>query len=188
MKKMHKAAQWAYEAQKSSHNTIWNVWVMLAMPAVWLVWSIVLFIIGIMSFVWRGNAHAREDMRITEKDAMLIRIGTTILLSIGIFYFFAMTRTFSHYGTQMDEEWRKKVRTWSETELSGDVVEPKETQQARTIDPASHPPYPEANHLEKIVPEPGSEPPEPAVLASPQRSAASLSTVTEESPPCQPIT
>ncbi|PPQ85254.1 hypothetical protein CVT25_010025 [Psilocybe cyanescens] len=34
----------------------WNVWVMLAMPVVWLAWSIILYITCIMTFVWRTSS------------------------------------------------------------------------------------------------------------------------------------
>ena len=54
MKAMHKASGWAdvgprsrvlllkltdeQEARQTTTNIVWNVWVMLAMPAVWLSW------------------------------------------------------------------------------------------------------------------------------------------------------
>ena len=31
------------EAQKSKANIWWNVWVMLAMPAIWLTWYVILY-------------------------------------------------------------------------------------------------------------------------------------------------
>jgi NADH:ubiquinone oxidoreductase subunit 5 (subunit L)/multisubunit Na+/H+ antiporter MnhA subunit len=148
MKKMHKAAQWANEAQKT-HNILWNVWVMLAMPAVWLAWSIILFIISIMSFVWRGTGtRADQDtaVQITEKDALAIRIGASVLLCIGIFYFVAMTRTFRRYGRQMDEEWQKNVKRWSRTNFLDEMEEAEEME---------IPSDEETTHLEQwIVPEP----------------------------------
>jgi hypothetical protein len=60
MRKTHKAAEWAnvsnsddlalvyskpsvrQESEKSSTSIFWNVWVMLAMPAVWLGWYVAL--------------------------------------------------------------------------------------------------------------------------------------------------
>jgi hypothetical protein len=180
MKKMHKAAQWAYEAQKTKTSILWNVWVMLAMPAVWLVWSIILFIIGIMSFVWRGTTRAGEDMQITEDEALLIRIGITVLLSIGIFYFLAMTRTFSRYGRQMDEDWQRKVRGWSEPNSLDDVREVKEVlEEALPPAPVSFLADRESISEPYPVPKPTGPPTE--------RSAASLSTVIEESPQNSPV-
>lgn len=40
MKKPHKAAEWAWEARRTRTMIWWNVWVMLAMPAVWLSWCV----------------------------------------------------------------------------------------------------------------------------------------------------
>ena len=44
------------EAQSSRTSILWNVWVMLAAPAVWLAWSMVTFLVSILSFVWRTGA------------------------------------------------------------------------------------------------------------------------------------
>jgi hypothetical protein len=59
MRKMYKAASWAdvrakfpsnhrlradslvQEAQRGSTSLFWNVWVLLALPAVWLAWCVV---------------------------------------------------------------------------------------------------------------------------------------------------
>ncbi|KAF9564919.1 hypothetical protein CPC08DRAFT_220150 [Agrocybe pediades] len=55
MRKTYKAAEWALEAKKTKASILWNVWVMLAMPAIWLTWSIILYIACIMSFIWRTS-------------------------------------------------------------------------------------------------------------------------------------
>ncbi|KAF8972432.1 hypothetical protein BDZ97DRAFT_832381 [Flammula alnicola] len=44
MRKTYKAAEWALEAKKTKTVIWWNVWVLLAMPAIWLTWSIILYI------------------------------------------------------------------------------------------------------------------------------------------------
>ncbi|KAJ7249489.1 hypothetical protein B0H12DRAFT_1234633 [Mycena haematopus] len=51
MRKMHKASSFANEAQKEITSIWWNIWVLLAMPAVWLAWSIIAFRTCIMSFI-----------------------------------------------------------------------------------------------------------------------------------------
>jgi hypothetical protein len=40
MRSMFRASRWAEEAQRSWTAILWNVWVLLAMPAVWLSWSV----------------------------------------------------------------------------------------------------------------------------------------------------
>jgi hypothetical protein len=40
MRSMFKASRWAEEAQRSCTSVWWNVWVLLALPAVWLAWCV----------------------------------------------------------------------------------------------------------------------------------------------------
>ncbi|TRM59371.1 hypothetical protein BD626DRAFT_508117 [Schizophyllum amplum] len=100
MKRMHKASAWADEAQKRREAILWNVWVLLAMPVVWLTWSIILFIVSIMCYVWRtGSVDA----------ALGTRIGITCMLGLGVIYLAAMANTFSRYGDQMDKAWKRQM-------------------------------------------------------------------------------
>lgn len=41
MRSMFRASRWAEQAQKNRTLIWWNVWVMLAMPAVWMSWYVV---------------------------------------------------------------------------------------------------------------------------------------------------
>ncbi|KAJ4482505.1 hypothetical protein J3R30DRAFT_2182311 [Lentinula aciculospora] len=52
MRKMPKAAEWIREAHKSNQLVWWNCWIMLAMPATWLAWSVFLLFASIMSYTW----------------------------------------------------------------------------------------------------------------------------------------
>ncbi|KIM62950.1 hypothetical protein SCLCIDRAFT_1214489 [Scleroderma citrinum Foug A] len=38
MRSMYKAVRWAQETQRTTTFILWNVWVLLAMPGVWLAW------------------------------------------------------------------------------------------------------------------------------------------------------
>ncbi|KAL1730273.1 hypothetical protein EV714DRAFT_250502, partial [Schizophyllum commune] len=110
MKRMHKASAWADEAQKRREAILWNVWVLLAMPVVWLTWSIILFIVSIMSYVWRTGSVSDPDARTTSKEAALgTRIGITCILGLGVLYLAAMAKTFSRYGDQMDKAWKRQM-------------------------------------------------------------------------------
>ena len=40
------------EAQKTKMAIFWNVWVLLALPGIWLTWSVLAFIVTIMSFCY----------------------------------------------------------------------------------------------------------------------------------------
>ncbi|KZV76568.1 hypothetical protein PENSPDRAFT_747459 [Peniophora sp. CONT] len=109
MSKMHKAASWAEEAQRKT-GLLWNVWALLAMPAVWLVWSLLSFMVAIMSYVWRSNSVTDPASRTTSVRASLAtRIAVTCVLGIGILYFFAMLNTLRRYGEVMDETWKRKM-------------------------------------------------------------------------------
>ncbi|KAI0036230.1 hypothetical protein K488DRAFT_12304, partial [Vararia minispora EC-137] len=98
MRQMHKAASWAEEARRTRTSILWNVWALLAMPAVWLVWSLLLFIVAVMSYVWRTNSVSSPQPRVTSDRAALgTRIAITCVLGIGIAYFLAVLSTFSRY-------------------------------------------------------------------------------------------
>ncbi|KAF8148053.1 hypothetical protein B0H34DRAFT_803176 [Crassisporium funariophilum] len=113
MRTTYKAAEWAQEAQKSRTGILWNVWVLLAMPAIWLAWSMVLYIVCIMSFVWRTGT-VDDDSRgpITRQDARIPRIVISVVLSLGVLYFVLIASTLRRYGDAMDRAWRTRIIGW----------------------------------------------------------------------------
>ncbi|KAL1734200.1 hypothetical protein EV714DRAFT_269123 [Schizophyllum commune] len=112
MKAMHKASGWADEARQTTTNIVWNVWVMLAMPAVWLSWSIILFLVSIMTFVWRaGTADERTGPTASFAQALAPRIIISAVLAVGAIYFVLVCQTFARYGDLMDRRWRERVLT-----------------------------------------------------------------------------
>ncbi|KAJ3569972.1 hypothetical protein NP233_g4705 [Leucocoprinus birnbaumii] len=112
MRKASKAAEWALEAQKSQ-TVLWNVWVMLAMPVVWLAWSILTFIACIMSFMWRAQANLPSDFVFltTSLTEFAFRTFICVVLGVGILYGALIINTFRRYGTQMDEAWQRRVES-----------------------------------------------------------------------------
>ncbi|KAJ7290391.1 hypothetical protein C8J57DRAFT_997864, partial [Mycena rebaudengoi] len=98
MRKMYKAASWAEEAQSENKSIWWNVWVLLAIPAVWLAWSILLFVTCIMAFAWQtGEARDAADIALSHHTALGLRIGVSAMLTVAVVYFFLVIKTFSHY-------------------------------------------------------------------------------------------
>ncbi|KAJ7753562.1 hypothetical protein B0H16DRAFT_1316900 [Mycena metata] len=98
MRKMHKANRFAEEARKTKTKIWWNVWVVLAMPAVWLAWSIITFLTCIMSFIWLGafsNDLVHSD--VSPRVVLGLRIALTAVFSIGVFCFFLIIRTFQRF-------------------------------------------------------------------------------------------
>ncbi|KAJ3564440.1 hypothetical protein NP233_g8292 [Leucocoprinus birnbaumii] len=113
MRKASKAAEWALEAQRSQ-TVIWNVWVMLAMPIVWLAWSILTFIACIMSFMWRVQANPPSDFvfSATTTTEFAFRVFICGVLGIGVVYGALIMNTFRRYGAQMDEAWQRRVESY----------------------------------------------------------------------------
>ncbi|KAL1722627.1 hypothetical protein EV715DRAFT_192477 [Schizophyllum commune] len=111
MKRMHKAAAWADEAQKRRDSILWNVWVLLAMPTVWLIWSIILFISSIMSYVWR-TSHVAGDDDSTDGDnsGRAARIVISCMLGLGIIYLCLVINTFARYGDRMNRAYKQRVQ------------------------------------------------------------------------------
>ncbi|KJA18069.1 hypothetical protein HYPSUDRAFT_45651 [Hypholoma sublateritium FD-334 SS-4] len=113
MRKTYKAAEWALEAKKSKTVIWWNVWVLLAMPAIWLTWSIVLYIACIMSFIWRTNAQDTQIPPVlSHLGLLLIRILLSCVLGLGFVYGTLVISTFSRYGEAMDKAWKRRIDGW----------------------------------------------------------------------------
>ncbi|KAF7354045.1 hypothetical protein MVEN_01091400 [Mycena venus] len=114
MRRMYKAATWADEAQRERTSILWNVWILLAIPAVWLAWSIILFVTCIMAFTWRtGAAEDPVDTALSHNAAEGLRIGVSAILAVALVYFFLIVKTFRKYGDAMDKRWNEKVIGWA---------------------------------------------------------------------------
>lgn len=118
MRKTYKAAEWATEAQKSRTGIFWNVWVLLAMPAAWLAWSMILYLACIMSFVWRtGTTEDANIVPLTPSEARVPRALITFVLALGVIYFFLIAATFRRYGDNMDRAWQQRIIGWTQEKL-----------------------------------------------------------------------
>ncbi|KAF8066496.1 hypothetical protein FPV67DRAFT_1495041 [Lyophyllum atratum] len=115
MRKVHKAAEWAEEAQQTKTLIWWNVWVLLAMPSIWLSWSIIFYLACVMSFVWRTGTTHDPVLQVTPLVAFGPRIAITFVFLLGIVYLSLIVSTFRRYGAGMDKAWRKRVLEWAET-------------------------------------------------------------------------
>ncbi|KAF8520030.1 hypothetical protein BU17DRAFT_21565, partial [Hysterangium stoloniferum] len=100
MKSMYRAFKWAEEAQQTT-SILWNVWVLLAMPAVWISWSMVFFCIAILDFVWDQpfSPPPPLDDLIPRRDlpALTPRILISFVFLLGLFYFILVIRTFRRW-------------------------------------------------------------------------------------------
>ncbi|KAF5313564.1 hypothetical protein D9611_010192 [Ephemerocybe angulata] len=123
MRKAYKAAEWANESERSSTSIFWNVWVMLAMPAVWLGWSMTFYIICVMSFVWQtgptSSPSTVSPVYLPSDPQILIpRIIISLFLGLGVFYLILIAITFRRYGDPMEEAWRERIRGWMQEKAS----------------------------------------------------------------------
>jgi len=112
MRSMYKASRWAEEAQKTKTFIWWNIWVLLAMPAIWLAWAMVAFCVAILSYVWRtgSSADSPDGTRppLSPHQALVVRIVLTAVFALGLVYFVMILRTFASYG-EGEAGWR---RSW----------------------------------------------------------------------------
>ncbi|KNZ78097.1 hypothetical protein J132_02288 [Termitomyces sp. J132] len=111
----HKAAEWAEEAQKTKTFIWWNVWVLLAMPAIWLSWSIVLYSACVLTFVWRTGTTSDSVLQITPLAALGPRLAVTLTFILGLIYLCLIIREFRRYGVVMDKAWRERLLEWTRT-------------------------------------------------------------------------
>ncbi|KZT74619.1 hypothetical protein DAEQUDRAFT_201826 [Daedalea quercina L-15889] len=103
MRTMDRASRWAEEAQKTKTSILWNIWVMLATPAIWLAWSMIAFCVSILSFVWRTGAAADQTppAPLTRGQAIGVRTAITAVFALGLLCFAMIIRTFrSYHGTR----------------------------------------------------------------------------------------
>ncbi|KAL1718526.1 hypothetical protein EV715DRAFT_200979 [Schizophyllum commune] len=102
MRSMYRASRWAEEARRTKTAILWNVWVLLAMPAVWLSWSMVMFITTILSFVWRTGAVNDPEERdpLPIHIALVPRIIITAVFGLGMVYFILIVNSLRSYGSR----------------------------------------------------------------------------------------
>ncbi|KAI0352484.1 hypothetical protein OH77DRAFT_791134 [Trametes cingulata] len=102
MRSMDRASRWAEEAQRSRTAIFWNIWVLLATPAVWLAWSMIAFCVAILSFVWRTGAAPDQDADarapLNAQQALGVRVAISAVFAFGLFHFFMIIRTFGAYS------------------------------------------------------------------------------------------
>ncbi|TFK67812.1 hypothetical protein BDN72DRAFT_879402 [Pluteus cervinus] len=105
MKGPSEARAWFWELTKKREKIVraWNGWTMLAMPAVWLSWSIVLFIISILCFLWRSRMDNPP-----QSPPFAFELGPQIIVSsilaVGVLYLILIFQSFSKFENHSDLE------------------------------------------------------------------------------------
>ncbi|EJF60038.1 hypothetical protein DICSQDRAFT_108072 [Dichomitus squalens LYAD-421 SS1] len=101
MRSMDRASRWAEEARKTRAALLWNIWVLLATPAVWLAWSMIAFCVAILSFVWRTGSAADPQggyAPLSRTQALGVRVAISAVFVFGLVNFWMIITTFSSYS------------------------------------------------------------------------------------------
>ncbi|KAG8992089.1 hypothetical protein FRB94_012015 [Tulasnella sp. JGI-2019a] len=95
MRSITKARQWAEESNTT--GILWNVWIFLSLPAIALAYAIIFFCIAVMSYVWTAGSDVHPQP-IREELAWIPRMVITLLVVVGIGYFYLVVVTFQSYS------------------------------------------------------------------------------------------
>lgn len=118
MKRASVAAEFALETKQSSCPILFNAWIMLAMPASWLAWSMILFLVSITSLIWTTGATDNSTNTLSSYKSFVPRLITSLVLLLGILYFVVIMITFSRYGGNLDKAWVRRLQEthrWDES-------------------------------------------------------------------------
>jgi hypothetical protein len=97
MRAMRKACRWAEAAEQTTTSIAWNVWVFLSLPAVFLSWSLIAFVISILAYTWTTGTATLPAV-IGNDVAVWPRLGITSVFVLGLVYFVLVVRTFRSYA------------------------------------------------------------------------------------------
>ncbi|KAG2013131.1 GTP cyclohydrolase II [Coprinopsis cinerea AmutBmut pab1-1] len=113
MRKPHKAIAWAEETQKELQEVgiLWNVWILLALPGVWLIWSLIFYVMCIIVYVWRGDPD-NPPPPFSPNVTLAARCILSGALGLAVVYGGIVVRTFIYFGAPMDRRFRERVREW----------------------------------------------------------------------------
>ncbi|KAM6497285.1 hypothetical protein JOM56_007758 [Amanita muscaria] len=112
MRRTYKAIQWSSDAVKTSRTVVWNIYTLLALPSAWLAWSLIFFVVCLMSIIWQpidvniGSASGLGPLHLASK------IAVSALLFTGMVHLSFALITFAGYGSRLDESWSKKLEHW----------------------------------------------------------------------------
>ncbi|KAI6027094.1 hypothetical protein EDC04DRAFT_3116108 [Pisolithus marmoratus] len=112
MKSMYMAARWAQETQRTTTPILWNMWVLLALPAVCLAWSMIFFIVSILAFVWRSGSTTDPSTppSLNPEAAIGPRVLISVLYFLGIIYFGAAVKTLQSGRANHATGWTETAR------------------------------------------------------------------------------
>ncbi|KAF8624590.1 hypothetical protein AX17_007083 [Amanita inopinata Kibby_2008] len=109
MRRPYKAMQWAWDALNTSRSVWWNVFILLALPSVWLAWSLVLFLTCIMAVVWQTSGST-TNLRGLGLLPLSVQVAVSAFLFVGLVYLGLVVFTFSRYDDVLDRSWAQRLK------------------------------------------------------------------------------
>ncbi|PFH49834.1 hypothetical protein AMATHDRAFT_97707, partial [Amanita thiersii Skay4041] len=104
MRRPYKAMQWAWDAIHLPHSIWWNVFILLALPSVWLAWSLILFLICTMAVIWQTASHT-TNLRGLGSIPLSVQVAISAFLFVGGIYLCLVLNTFARYDDILDKTW-----------------------------------------------------------------------------------
>jgi len=78
----------------------WNVWILLATPAIWLAYSIISFCVAILAFIWTTGTNKPVEPPSVER-AIGPRVVVTVIFALGCWIFICIVRTFRSWADDL---------------------------------------------------------------------------------------
>ncbi|KAG6808016.1 hypothetical protein H0H92_005671 [Tricholoma furcatifolium] len=113
MHPVHKAFAWAKDSKNEGYHIIWNTWILLSMPMTWLSWSLIFYVAGIMSYIWR-TPWVIPGPTMSSSFELISKLSPSLVLVLGILHFVVIARALHEYGSPMDKKWRATVQQAAE--------------------------------------------------------------------------
>ncbi|KXN82386.1 hypothetical protein AN958_02615 [Leucoagaricus sp. SymC.cos] len=110
MRNKYTIVVWSLETKKD-RAVFWNAWVMLALPAVSLAWSVIIFMIAIIWYMWRSRANLPPDATLTAPPTTELgfHIATCLSFAVAMVYFVLAVMSSLQYGTPRTGRWEAEI-------------------------------------------------------------------------------
>jgi len=137
LRDVERGMNWIFAATQTSTRPYWNLWLFLALPTVWLAWSLIFFSTSLLSFVWTsGDRRVPELTPSTDGDQTMgvmpmsfrdftplwPRIILTVVFTFGLSVGFLVMRAFKEVGANKWEAPKTKKYSSDSTSTSEDDV------------------------------------------------------------------
>ncbi|RXW18008.1 hypothetical protein EST38_g7847 [Candolleomyces aberdarensis] len=97
---------------------------LLALPAIYSTWSLILFVCCIMAFVWRTGPDITSESTASPGDVhmIILRGAVSGILAMGCIHAVLIMTTFRQYGQEMDRVWRQRINRWIDERTDSPLI------------------------------------------------------------------